>query len=232
MDNNEMENNGEMSTNVDFTSENAEMESSCNKENEGIGSVCSAEDSNFEENSGVTEDETQKALEYKPVNAIDRAMYAVYRDETLSYILKIICYVAVGLTAYAFLFSLVTLIPEAPMEALRYLIICGVPFAAVSVVRKLVNSPRPYEIYPFYEKKPKQKSGCGYPSRHIFSCFVIAAVLAFENVFLGIGLALLGAVLAVCRVLLGIHFIRDTVAGAVIGVASGILGMYLTHLVF
>ena len=216
-----------MSTKVDFLEENEAVEAlGCDSDEETLSSADAMKSDSY------SEAEAPRAPEYKPYGRIDKAMYAVYRDETLSSILKIICYVAVGLTAYAFLFSLITLIPEAPMEAVRYLIICGVPFAVISVVRRLVNSPRPYEIYPFYENKPKQKRGCGYPSRHIFSCFVIAAVLGFENVFLGLGLALLGAVLAACRVLLGIHFIRDTVAGAVIGVASGILGMYLTHLVF
>ena len=34
-----------------------------------------------------------------------------------------------------------------------------------------------------------------------------------------------GAVLAALRVLLGVHFIRDVVAGALIGVISGVIGL-------
>ena len=46
-----------------------------------------------------------------------------------------------------------------------------------------------------------------------------------QNIALGIGLLLLGAVLGVMRVLLGVHFIRDVVAGALIGVISGAIGL-------
>jgi len=43
---------------------------------------------------------------------------------------------------------------------------------------------------------------------------------------LAIGLLLFGIVLAVSRVLLGIHFIRDVVCGAAVGVISGLVGIF------
>ena len=169
---------------------------------------------------------------YTPLGKHDEILYKVYKSDTVYQILKILSLLCVALTVYTFIYRTVMLLPTAPLEAARYLVICGVPFVAVSIARKLINSKRPYEIYPFYKLPPKSKKGEGYPSRHVFSIFVIAATLAFENVFLGIALGLLGVLLAVCRVLLGIHFIKDTVVGAVIGVTSAILGMYITRLIF
>lgn len=169
---------------------------------------------------------------YEPLGKYDELLYRVYKNEGLSQILRVLCYVAVALTGYAFFYKIVTLIPEAPMEAVRLALVCGVPFVVVSVVRRIINAPRPYELYPFYEKQPKAKNGKGFPSRHVFSIFVISSVLAFESPLLGLGLALIGFMLAACRVLLGIHFVRDTVAGAVIGITAGIIGTYLTRLFF
>ena len=191
-------------------------------------------ESDFEEN--PIDDEKENAAEaseeYKPLGRYDKILYRVYCDDTITSILKSLCYTAVALTVYAFLYYLSVTLPIAPMEALRSIVVCAVPFIAVTLARRIINAPRPYELYPFYKVPPKKKRGLGYPSRHVFSIFVIAAVLAFENIFLGIGIALLGVMLAVCRILLGIHFIRDTVAGAVIGISSGIIGIYITRFVF
>ena len=38
-------------------------------------------------------------------------------------------------------------------------------------------------------------------------------------------------ILAVSRVLLGIHFIRDVVCGALVGVVSGVIGIVIFNLI-
>ena len=48
---------------------------------------------------------------------------------------------------------------------------------------------------------------------------------------LGIGLFALGAALGLIRVILGVHFIRDVVAGALIGVISGAVGLLTLTLI-
>jgi membrane-associated phospholipid phosphatase len=44
---------------------------------------------------------------------------------------------------------------------------------------------------------------------------------------LGIILLALGVLLCIARVLLGIHFVRDVIAGALIGVCSAALGILI-----
>ena len=100
------------------------------------------------------------------------------------------------------------------------------PFLAVSAVRFLINAPRPYELYDFYEKKPKEKHGKSFPSRHVYSAFVIATLAFVYSIPLGVSLALIGVSLAAARVLLGIHFIRDVLCGALIGTVSGLIGIF------
>ena len=81
------------------------------------------------------------------------------------------------------------------------------------------------------EKEPKKKKGKGFPSRHVFSLFLIT-VMSFPVLpILSSVLLILGIALAVSRVLLGIHFLRDVIAGAAIGIASGGIGLLVLWLI-
>jgi membrane-associated phospholipid phosphatase len=106
----------------------------------------------------------------------------------------------------------------------------ALPFFAVGFVRMMIDAPRPYELYDFYETKPKERAGRSFPSRHAYSSFVIATIAFLYSVPLGIGLLLIGLALIASRVLLGIHFIRDVVAGAAIGIISGLIGIFFVIL--
>lgn len=172
------------------------------------------------------------APEYIPSGKYDGILYSVYKNQTYYEMMRISCYAIAALTAYALFMTLVGY-----FEAGRYLdminvaLITGVPFVTVSALRHFINAPRPYELFEFYEKKPKKKFGRSFPSRHVFSIFVIGTVIIPENVFLGIGLLVLGVILAVLRVLMGLHFIRDVAAGGAIGVVSGVVGILITSFI-
>ena len=49
-----------------------------------------------------------------------------------------------------------------------------VGFVAVSVFRYIVNRPRPYEKFDMPPVIPKDTHGRSFPSRHVFSAFIIA----------------------------------------------------------
>ncbi len=211
-------------------------------ENKNINSKADAELSNEYRISDETNESTlseystsdgesvDELPEYEPKNRYEKLLYRVYRDDTLFEIFRISSYVIVALTIYAFLVRLVSLV-ETPIEVFKILVVTGVPFVAVSIMRKIINAPRPYEIIEFYEKKPKGKAGQSFPSRHVFSVFVIATVLFAWEPIIAAGLILAGALLAFLRVALGIHFVRDVLAGALIGIASGGIGLLVLHLI-
>ena len=179
--------------------------------------------------SPVREEQTAES-EYIPKNRYERLLWHVYKNDTLAEMLKIASYAIVLLTVYAFFTRIVELI-ETPMELVKLLTVTGVPFVLVSILRRVINAPRPYELLEFYEKKPKGKSGRSFPSRHVFSVFVIATVLVTWNSTVAVLLFAAGALLALLRVALGIHFVRDVVAGALIGAASGGIGLAVLHLI-
>ena len=112
-------------------------------------------------------------------------------------------------------------------QVLGVVLVPFISFVLVTLFRNYKNAKRPYEIYGFYIEKPKDESGRSFPSRHVFSSFLIATLAyAFSPIF---ALILCGVsiILAVCRVLLGIHFISDVVFGALIGIFSGALTVIL-----
>ena len=106
-------------------------------------------------------------------------------------------------------------------------IVPGVSFAIVTVFRRLYNSKRPYEVYDFEPVISKNTLGKSFPSRHVFSIFMIGMTFLKIQPDLGLLFMLVGAMLAVIRVYGGVHFIRDVVAGALIGIIFGYIGFYV-----
>jgi len=108
------------------------------------------------------------------------------------------------------------------------LLVPGISFVLVSIFRNWYDAPRPYEIPgakpPLIKKDAPGKS---FPSRHIFSIFVIAVTFFWVWPAPGILIGIAGAALVWSRVAGGVHFPRDVIAGALIGVFSGVIGYYV-----
>ena len=154
-----------------------------------------------------------------------RALLRIRGNKRHSAVLRAISYIAAILSVCAFGYLCVTSFLYEPIRALEPILICGVPFVAVTVIRKIINAPRPYEIFPLFEGElPKSKKGESFPSRHAFSAFVIGTLTLLTDPFLGIPLLLCALAMSAARVLLGVHFVRDVVAGGAIGIASAVIG--------
>lgn len=110
---------------------------------------------------------------------------------------------------------------------LRSILTAGIPFIALSVFRKLWNRPRPYEALGITPLIPKEKKGQSFPSRHVFSAFIIAMCWLYYIPAVGVVLLVLAALLAVIRVVGGVHYISDVVAGFVFAVACGLIGFWI-----
>lgn len=105
------------------------------------------------------------------------------------------------------------------------ILVPGLSFIAVSLFRKKKSAPRPYEVYGFSPAIKKDTVGKSFPSRHVFSIFIIATVYLSANVTIAILLYIIGLILAIIRVVGGVHFIKDVVAGALVGIFCGILAV-------
>ena len=103
----------------------------------------------------------------------------------------------------------------------RYRDVCvTIAVPAVSFIAKL-NARRPYEVYQFQPLIPKDKCGNSFPSRHVFSIFIIGTTIAWQCIWVAVIVGALGVVLAVIRVVSGVHFPKDVIAGMCIGIILG-----------
>ena len=144
----------------------------------------------------------------------------VYSSERGARLLLLFERVAVALVVLAYLASVT--------DALVLLTVSAVPFVAVSIMRRLIGAKRPYEVYDLASLgiTPKREGeGDSLPSRHTFSAFLIGALLLLPSPALGSAVLALGVYIAAARVLLGFHFIRDVILGAVLGAVMGAVGV-------
>ncbi len=84
-------------------------------------------------------------------------------------------------------------------------------FIGITIMRKLINRERPYEKYGIAPVIRKGRKGCSFPSRHAASAFIIALSGYVLCLYLGIFLTILAVVVALTRILSGVHFISDVI---------------------
>lgn len=114
---------------------------------------------------------------------------------------------------------------RALLSGVFFLLLSGIPFAVLSVLRVLLSFPRPYEVYSLDMPKGRLRQGRSFPSRHAFSSFIIAGALLPVSYYLALAAALLGILISFFRVSLGYHFPRDVIAGSVLGLLSSLIGL-------
>lgn len=153
----------------------------------------------------------------------------VYSMPKLVLAMKIIGALSVFYVAALFLYGIAVLIYFGEyVYSLCLSVMAAIPFLAVSLMRILINSPRPYEVFDIPELEGLRacgRLGRSFPSRHVFSAFLIGVLWMPYSVTFGTAAIMLGIFMAVERVIFGIHFIKDVIAGAAIGTLSGVIGI-------
>lgn len=110
---------------------------------------------------------------------------------------------------------------------LRAVIVPAVSFVLLSVFRRAVNFPRPYEVFGMPPVIPKKTKGKSFPSRHVFCVAIIGmtALYAFESPIFGAVIIVIAVLMAFLRVFTGVHFPRDVIAGFLCGILMGLFLM-------
>lgn len=101
------------------------------------------------------------------------------------------------------------------------------------VVRFFYYSPRPFEALHFQSLIPE--SGSSIPSGHAAFFFALAAIIYFYNRRWGVWYFFFSILIGAARIFCGVHWPSDIIAGAVVGILSGLfvhafLGKYLKKL--
>lgn len=110
------------------------------------------------------------------------------------------------------------------------IVVPAIGFVLLSLVRAKLDVPRPAEGAGIEPLVPRPGTGRSFPSRHAFSAFAIAASWWVASPAVAIVLLMLACLLAVLRVIAGVHYPRDVVVGAAIGVATGALVVAMAEL--
>lgn len=131
--------------------------------------------------------------------------------------------VLTGLIYLVYPAMLLVLLLRKDPRLLRCILIPGISFLLLSFVRKKLGWKRPYELYPVKPLIPKESTGNSFPSRHVFSVFMIGMTALYLYPPLGAVILVIGVIMAFLRVLGGIHFPRDVIAGAAVGILCGLL---------
>jgi membrane-associated phospholipid phosphatase len=107
-------------------------------------------------------------------------------------------------------------------QLIRTILVPGISFVLLTAVRARINRPRPYETWNIAPLIHKDTRGNSMPSRHVFSSAVIAMAWFPVSAAVGTVLMLIAAAAAWIRVMGGVHYPSDVVAGLLSGVAAGI----------
>ncbi len=113
------------------------------------------------------------------------------------------------------------LIAQNAKLGLFFLSLCAIAFFLVSALRRLIGAKRPYQE----RSIPALRHGKddSFPSRHAYSCFFITAVTFFFFPIASIPLLAVSTLLCIFRVLSGVHYTLDVIAGALLGIAFGLI---------
>ncbi|WP_251211849.1 phosphatase PAP2 family protein [Adlercreutzia murintestinalis] len=139
----------------------------------------------------------------------------------------------VGYVAYPLLLVLLALFGRSLL--LRCIVVPAVGFALCSIVRTTINAPRPYEAPGAPAPRiPKDTRGHSFPSRHTFCMVTIACTwlewavatsgAAWWAAVVGGALVAASIAMAIMRVVGGVHFARDVVAGAALALVVCAVG--------
>ena len=108
-------------------------------------------------------------------------------------------------------------------QVLIYVFVPATGFVILSLFRKKLNAPRPYEVWEIVPLLDRDSPGQSMPSRHVFSATIISMACLHASLIVGFILLVLSAFLGLVRVLGGVHFSKDVVVGYICGLVWGVI---------
>jgi len=98
----------------------------------------------------------------------------------------------------------------------------GAALLVGALISQLADRPRPFVADPQIHAFLHHAADPGFPSDHATAAFAIAGVLVLRLGWAGVPVLVAAAALAVSRVLLGLHYPGDVLAGALIGTLAAV----------
>ena len=133
----------------------------------------------------------------------------------------VVMYVAYLATLLGIIWLHRSSVVDAVKAVYPFILVPGVGFVLLTWGRNYLSAPRPSEEWEIAPLIPREKQGDSLPSRHVFSATVISLVVWRVAWPAGIALLVLTVLLALARVIGGVHYPRDVVAGILCGLICG-----------
>ena len=108
-------------------------------------------------------------------------------------------------------------------QVLMYVFVPASGFVILSLLRKKLNAPRPYEVWEIVPLLDRDSPGQSMPSRHVFSATIISMACLHASLSVGVILLVLSALLGLVRVLGGVHYPKDVVVGYMCALVWGVI---------
>ena len=108
-------------------------------------------------------------------------------------------------------------------QVLMYVFVPASGFVILSLLRKKLNAPRPYEVWEIVPLLDRDSPGQSMPSRHVFSATIISMACLHASLSVGLILLILSAILGLVRVLGGVHYPKDVVVGYICALVWGVI---------
>ena len=104
-----------------------------------------------------------------------------------------------------------------------YILVPALGFVLLTLVRKWINQPRPYETWEIIPLLDRDSPGQSMPSRHVFSASIISMACLHASLSVGVILLILSVFLGLVRVLGGVHYPKDVLVGYICGLVWGVI---------
>ena len=108
-------------------------------------------------------------------------------------------------------------------QVLIYVFVPASGFVILSLLRKKINAPRPYEVWEIVPLLDRDSPGQSMPSRHVFSATIISMACLHASLSVGVILLVLSVLLGLVRVLGGVHYPKDVLVGYACGLVWGVI---------
>ena len=135
-------------------------------------------------------------------------------------IMKFLCKFTPLVVVLIYLFSLVFLFINRNEKLLMFTFIPASNFIFITILRKILNKPRPYDVFNHVPLINYTKGkGKSFPSRHTSSAFIIAiSYFYINNIPLGLFMIFIAFIIGLSRIIAGVHFPKDIIGAALISI--------------
>lgn len=148
------------------------------------------------------------------------AMNAASRRAAVLQLFRAVSWLGNGIFWYALMLALLLHDPsDAVLPVLHMALVGAVSTATYSILKRSTGRARPFQVVPAVSAGAAPLDAFSFPSGHTLHAVAFTMVAASYYPSLALPLSLLGALIAASRVVLGLHYPSDVLAGALIGCA-------------